>query len=172
MTCRSPGTKSEQSAYSQSIVRMHCKVDLWTKARAQNPLLHTKSGPLSETCSRVASAHSCLFSWGQKIHHHHPMTQMLSSITAKNIFHKNMPLHSPPSRLTAVISKDRAPVLKQQFPSFRRRGRSIRQHAQRKQNLKSAPLRKHWDNTLDQNSSLLSPILDPSDKLPRNPHVP
>lgn len=32
MTCRSPGTKSEHSAYSQSIVRIHCKVDLWTKS--------------------------------------------------------------------------------------------------------------------------------------------
>ena len=27
-TCRSPGTKNEQSAYSQAIVRMHCSVDL------------------------------------------------------------------------------------------------------------------------------------------------
>ena len=27
-TCRSPGTKNEQSAYSQVIVRIHCSVDL------------------------------------------------------------------------------------------------------------------------------------------------
>jgi hypothetical protein len=27
-TCLSPGTKNEQSAYSQVIVRMHCSVDL------------------------------------------------------------------------------------------------------------------------------------------------
>lgn len=42
MTCRSPGTKSEQSAYSQSIVRIHCKVDLWTKAEPKTSY-HTQN---------------------------------------------------------------------------------------------------------------------------------
>lgn len=112
---------------AECVLAVHCPDALQgqsvDKGRAQNLLAHTKTGPLSETCSRVTSAHSCLFSWGQKIHHHHPM---LSSIAAKNIFHKSMQLHSWPSWLIAVMSKDRAPVLQQQFLSFRRGRRSIR----------------------------------------------
>lgn len=172
MTCRSPGTKSEQSAYSQSIVRIHCKVDLWTKAEpktsyhSQNlahQMRHSPEWPLpTAVFSAGARRYTTTVLW----------PKCYLALPLRTFSTKNRSLHSLPSQLIAVTSKDIAPVLQQQFLSFRRGGRSIRQHTQRKQRKKSPARRTHWNNTLDQNSSLFSLILYPSDKMPRNPHVP
>lgn len=43
-TCLSPGTKKEQRAYSQGMVRIHCRVDLWeTKGMLKQPASHLRS---------------------------------------------------------------------------------------------------------------------------------
>lgn len=66
MTCRSPGTKNEQSAYSQSIVRMHCKVDLRTKAESKNLLSH-KIWPKRDTLKILLELSTSEF-WETDVH--------------------------------------------------------------------------------------------------------
>lgn len=127
---------------AECILTVHCSDALQgrsvDKGKAQKPLItHTKICPTKCDMLQRGLGPQLSFQLG-------PEDTPPPPYDSKKIFHKNMPLPYQPLWLIAVMSKDRTPVLKQQFLLCRRGWRSIRWYTQRKQLFQATP---HSGNT-------------------------